>query len=269
MDIDDNNLRQAVEQEWHCKLGDGIKKQILLALDRLTAAESELKLANRDKDGNFRMLQVVTSASDTSIKLLEQERDQLRAQLESAKGREQKHIAELRFTHGGYGCVLSTHVAYALPEGTYKVYADPILPEQTTPAESVQNVKCECDSLLDPWQQMEGSKCSNCISTKVEQVSGGGEPYGYVNENKETQLAEFSFVDWNDGRKWLPVYLAQPSPNKADVPEGFVLLQKEINNETFNEVSKYLRSSFTIAVSEIYSIIKRLNSLPPLKDGSI
>lgn len=34
-------------------------------------------------------------------------------------------VATLRITHGGYGAVLSTHVAYALPEGTHDVYARP------------------------------------------------------------------------------------------------------------------------------------------------
>lgn len=49
----------------------------------------------------------------------------MREQALSATEGEAEPVAWLRFTHSGFGCELSRHIAYALPEGLHAVYASP------------------------------------------------------------------------------------------------------------------------------------------------
>lgn len=54
----------------------------------------------------------------------------------ASTGREDRPVAMVRVTHGGYGMELSTYIAYALPEGMHDLYAAPVAaPELDVEAE--------------------------------------------------------------------------------------------------------------------------------------
>lgn len=119
------------------------------------------------------------------------------------------------------------------------------------------------------YDDMEGSSgkaVKFCAMQSVEISGDSDEPVGYTSKEAiyvcQNELGMGTFSNEKLAEFPLPIYL-RPSPNKADVPEGFALIKTEI----IHDIAFYfwVRRENQMC-GDYFARLKAATTLPPLKD---